>query len=680
LGDELGRRDGGVSWPRGSLSALLGSEALNPLLLPGALAVAVFLVFAADDAGYAPTVWYPGALFLALLAVVVVPWVAAAPGRTTIAAIGCLLGFTVWSFASIAWSDVRGDAWDGANRTLLYLVVYTFFALLPWRASTAAVLLGAYAFGVAALGTVVFFQAARVEEPEAYFLLGRFAEPAGYQNANCALYLMAFFPAVFLASRREVPTVARAGNLAAAGVLLELALLTQSRTSLVALPATVLVYLLLAPARLRALAFAVPPLVAVALTREPILDVFPAFRDEAGVTEALVAVRGALVITAVTLFAVGLVAAVVDRRVRLPDGAVRVAGRVVLVAATLAVLVGGVAAIAGAGDVRARAEQAWEDFRTTRRGAPGETYFSSGFGGYRYDIWRVAVMEFRAAPLHGAGADNFAVAYLRERQSVEEPLYPHSVELRVLSQTGLVGALLFGGFLVAALAAVAPLRRRGEFTRGVGAAAVALFAYWLIHGSVDWFWEIAGLGAPALAALGIAGALAREGNGTPVRRRGWGVAAALFAVAAAATFLPPWLSAKEVQAAAATWRVEPGIAFDRLERARALNPLSDNPDLVAGAIASRLGDRARMRASFGRALERNPHNWYAWLELAVVNALEGRRAEALRLLERARRLSPTEPGIELVTSRVRTREPISTAELDRLFLRRLDPEYRLPPD
>jgi hypothetical protein len=87
-----------------------------------------------------------------------------------------------------------------------------------------------------------------------------------------------------------------------------------------------------------------------------------------------------------------------------------------------------------------------------------------------------------------------------------------------------------------------------------------------------------------------------------------------------------------------------------------------------------------MRESFSRALERNPHNWYAYLELAVVSALDGRRAEALRLLEQARRLSPTEPGVELVTSQVRAGEPISVAALDRLFLRRLDPEYRLPPD
>jgi tetratricopeptide (TPR) repeat protein len=656
-------------------------ELADPLLLPGALAFAVFLVFVADDAGYAPTVWYPGALFLVALAAIALPRLGAPPSRAALAATAFLFGFTVWSFASIAWSDVRGDAWDGANRTLFYLVVYVLFSALPWSARTVAILLGAFSFGVAALGTIFLVRAASAANPDTYFLLGRFAEPGGYQNANCALFLMAFVPAIFLASRKEVPALVRAGELAAAGVLLELALLTQSRTSAGAFPATLLVYLVVVPARLRALAFVVPPLVAVALAGRPLLDVFIAFRDDSAVASALVAARGAVVVTAVALFVVGLLAALADRRIVVPERAVRVGSRVLAAAALLAVLVAAIAAVAAAGDLRARAEREWDHFRTTKEGTTGDTYFSSGLGGNRYDIWRVALAEFRAAPLHGAGADNFAVAYLRKRDSFEEPLYPHSLELRVLSQTGLVGGVLFVGFLVAALAAVLPLRRRAPFARGAGAAAVAVFVYWLLHGSVDWFWEIAGLGAPALAALGIAASLARErGDDRTGVRRGAGLVAAALAVLAVATLAPPWLSAKEVQAAASSWRAEPQAAFDRLERARRLNPLSDNPDLVAGAIASRLGDRARMRESFSRALERNPHNWYAYLELAVVAALEGRRAEALRLLEQARRLSPTEPGVELVTSQVRAGEPISVRALDRMFLRRLDPEYRLPAD
>jgi tetratricopeptide (TPR) repeat protein len=656
------------------------SELADPLLLPGALAVAVFLVFAVEEAGYPPTIWYPGALFLVALTALALPPLLARPARAVIAAAALLLGFTAWSFASIAWSEVRGDAWDGANRTLLYLVVFVLFALLPWRAGTIAALLGAWSVGVAALGAIFLARAADAANPDAYFLLGRFAEPAGYQNANCALFLMAFFPAVFLASRPEVPAVLRGTELAAAAVLLELALLTQTRTSVVALPVTVLVFLMLVPARVRTLAFLVPPAVAAAVTSGRLLDVFPAIRDDEAVGDALAAATGAIWFTAVTVFAAGLVAAVIDRRLAIPDRVARVTGRALGAASVLAVVVAAVAVAAGAGDVRGRLDRAWDEFRMPQLEAhPTASYFSSGFGGNRYDIWRVALGEFRRAPLHGVGADNFSVAYLRERRTSEEPLYPHSLELRVLSQTGLVGAVLFAGFLAAACAAVLPLRRRSSRTRGVGAAAVAVFAYWLVHGSVDWFWEIPGLAAPAVAALGAAASLPRvpaPGHARP-RLRGIGIGAGVLAVVGAATLAPPWLSAKEVQAAAGGWRTEPEAAFDRLERARALNPLSDNPDLVAGAIASRLGDRARMRVGFERALERNPHNWYAYFELAVVTALGGNREEALRLLDRARALAPREPAIALVSAQVRAGRQVSPAGLDRLFLRRTDPEYGL---
>ena len=45
-------------------------------------------------------------------------------------ALGCLAAYTALSFLSILWAAVPGDAWEGANRTLLYLLVFALFALL----------------------------------------------------------------------------------------------------------------------------------------------------------------------------------------------------------------------------------------------------------------------------------------------------------------------------------------------------------------------------------------------------------------------------------------------------------------------------------------------------------------------------------------------------------------------
>src|SRR5689334_25322383 len=105
------------------------------------------VVGAQRDGGYAVTTWAPGALLLvALLAVCAWPLplrVAELP-RPVVVALGALAAFTAWSYLSIAWADDQGVAWEGANRTLLYLVVFALFAAWRQRPETAALVLGAW--------------------------------------------------------------------------------------------------------------------------------------------------------------------------------------------------------------------------------------------------------------------------------------------------------------------------------------------------------------------------------------------------------------------------------------------------------------------------------------------------------------------------------------------------------
>ena len=91
------------------------------------------------DGAFAATVWYP--IGLAVLAVAVTLAVSARGQfgglpRVTLAALACLAAFTLWGFATILWASVRGDAWDGSNETLLYLLV--FAVLAGWRATSRA--------------------------------------------------------------------------------------------------------------------------------------------------------------------------------------------------------------------------------------------------------------------------------------------------------------------------------------------------------------------------------------------------------------------------------------------------------------------------------------------------------------------------------------------------------------
>jgi hypothetical protein len=341
----------------------------------------------------------------------------------------------------------------------------------------------------------------------------------------------------------------------------------------------------------------------------------------------------------------------------------------------LAAAGGVVAGLLWIGNPATRLSDAWDEFRSSPPRTPASSYLASGFSSNRHDIWRVALDEIAAHPLAGVGSDNFAVDYLEDRRTSEEPLYPHSLELKVVAQTGVVGGVLFLGFLVCAVVAWARRREEMELSRGLRAASFVGFAYWFVHGSIDWFWELPGLAAPALAMLGIAVAstpaseVARSAGSRQRAALGYLLGGAAL-LAACLTLGFPWLAAKEVRAAAGEWQGSPEHAFERLDRARRLNPVSDRPDLIAGAIASRLGDTDRMVESFSRALERNPKNWYARLELGVAFARQGDRAAALRELAAARRLDPREPTIPVVIGKLRRGEPISLAELDRNFLRR----------
>jgi O-antigen ligase len=655
-----------------------------PELIPGLLAVGAFVVWAVAAGGFMPTAWYPGAVFLlGLLVATAIGYRGERLPRLNAVALACLAAFTLWSFVSIAWAGSQGDAWDGANRTLLYLTVFAIFSLPGWRAPSAGIVLGAYSVAIALVGAGSLIDAAESDEAVLSFISGRFSEPMGYHNANTALFLGAFWPALFLASRAEVPWAARPILLAAAGLLAELALLGQSRGSAVAFPIALLVYFVVVPNRVRSLIAIVPVVGTVAVTAPPILDVYEAWRGDGVFDDAVDTAVRAMAISFIALLGAGAVLALVDRWLRVPERAARVAERAVGAAAAAGVIAALILAIGAIGNPWSWAEDRWDDFKGGYAEAGFEsTRFSGSLGSNRYDFWRVSLDEFSDSPLTGMGADNFAAEYLRDRQSPEEPEHPHSLPVKVVSQTGLVGAALFVGFLAFAVASAVRVRRfAGSWrARAVAGAAIATFAYWFIHGAGDWFWVYPALSAPAIAWLALAGRVdAGGGPGPPRESAGIGVpfgrvavvVGAVVALAAAASYVLPWGAARETERATSIWATDPRSAFERLDRARDLNFLSERPDLLAGAIASRHGDRRRMRDSFTNALERNPESWYARFELGALDAVEGRRSAAISRLEAARGLNPSEPLIGTVLRGARSGDPVPLRRIDREFLARV---------
>ncbi|HEX7609847.1 MAG TPA: O-antigen ligase family protein, partial [Solirubrobacteraceae bacterium] len=484
-----------------------------PATVPALAALALFLVWATSQAGYPVTHWGPGGLIvLALLGLTcaivgVRAREVAVPVRVALA---CLAAYTALSFLSILWAGVPGDAWEGANRTLLYLLVFALFACWRQRGASAALLLCAWSLAMIALAAfaALHIDAAGAAGLRAMLPSGRLLYPSGYPNANAAQWLMAFWPALLLARSERLPWGLR-GLLAGGAVLLaEVALLSQSRGSLYATPMMLVLVFALLPGRTRTFALLVPVAAGIAAATPAVLRVGDHLSGGAVRTTT---VHSAVLASFVAAVAVGVVvalgAAVESRRVLSERSSARARRSVAAAAiATLVlVLAGGLVA---AGNPVTRIRHGWDSFKSGYGTSSSGARLVSGLGSNRYDFYRVGLDEFLAHPLVGIGADNFQQQYLAHGRSSETPHYPHSVEVRTLAQTGLLGALLaLAGLAAALLAGARALRNPDPLSRTVASAALAGFAYWAVHGSFDWFWEFAGLGAPAFAMLGLACAL-----------------------------------------------------------------------------------------------------------------------------------------------------------------------------
>jgi O-Antigen ligase len=626
-------------------------------VLPTLVALGLGVFLAADQGGYSPTVWYPAGLFIAALIVTLVIAVGTRSSyrAAVVTPLALFGGFTVWSYATILWASARADAWDGANRTLLYFLVLVFVALCPLTLRAAWLALFAFVVAATTLGVASVVLLVHSGDVESYTVGGRLSAPFGYPNATAAFFMIAAWCALGLASRPWLRPPVRGCALGLGVVLIGLNLLSASRGSIFTLPAIALTYFVLVPGRLRSLAMGLVLTVGVAPVVGPAFDVYRSdatvVPSQAGHALVLMLVAGSAVAAA------GAILAVLEGRIRLAPERVRTIGMIVAVATVLG----------GAGTIVAiqpwsHVHSAWHSFKDGSE--PGGATHFGGLGSNRYDFWRVGLDAFRQHPVAGIGADNFLVQYIQARRSKEQPLYPHSLWVRVISQTGVIGALLFLGFLAAAARAVA---RASESGRDLAAIAFVGFSVWIWHGLVDWLWEMPALGVVAVGLLGLALAVERSAGSIVRRRWSWrarGLGAAVTLVVVC-TLALPWLAERDVEHAGSIWSQDPSAAFSELDRARNLNPLSDRADLVAGAIAARLGRYDVMRDAFQRAVRRSPSDWYATLELGVSESLVGDRPAATAAFARAISLNPGEPLIQGIYRRFQSNRPLDPVAIDR---------------
>jgi tetratricopeptide (TPR) repeat protein len=320
------------------------------------------------------------------------------------------------------------------------------------------------------------------------------------------------------------------------------------------------------------------------------------------------------------------------------------------------------------GDPLAFVKRQWHGFAHQSSSDPGTSHFAA-VGSGRYDFWRVSLDAFVAHPVAGVGQDNFGDYYVSRRRTSEEPRWAHSLELQQLADNGAVGFALLAAFLAAAVAAALPALRRGPApTRALAGAALLPAIVWAVHGSVDWFWEMPALSAPALGFLGMAVRLGSAGQERPVTAipsfvgRIIGPVALLAAVAALAF---PYLSVRHVSIAGDIAARNPGSALAELTTAADLNPWNPDPGRLGGAIAMRVGRFSEAERRFRQAISREPGEWYAWLGDGLAASALGDRTRAARDFRVAGSLNDQQPVIRDALARVDGLHPLTFAEATR---------------
>ena len=624
------------------------------------LALPLWIWWAAWRGGFPTTVWAPGLVYLGAAAVVLaVALPATRPRGARAVALAAVAGYALLSALSMLWASDAGAAWTGAGRATLYAL--SFALPLVWPPTRAALLAAVAAWPfVALIGGVAGLIGLYDRPVDLAYDTGRVILPAGYANASAALFLMGAFPAILLASRRERSPALRVALLAAAGPLAALALLTQSRGTVLGGAVVVLLALAVTPGRLRlCLPLGLVALVTLVLS-DALLDVRLDAQagDPSGALDAAVV---ALLVSAFSLAALGAAYVLLDRRFALPERTVARANRAALAALGLAVVVGAVAFVATQGNPVTWLGDRWDDFKTPDYIAveAGTNRFTSGLGSNRYDYWRASVDIAGDRPLSGVGADNFASAYLQRRTVQKAPLYAHSIWMTALSELGVPGLLLLAVFLAALAVALARAGWAATAADRVLVIAASLpLVYFVTHASGDFLQAFPALVVPA---FGLAAAATAPAVPAPEARRRLGAVVAALAAVAALAILPVFLATRLASRAAETWGERPDAALSDLDTAADIDPLSAAPPLGEAVIALELGRTDRAVASFEEAWDRDPKGWFAPYELALIAANEGDTEKALELLDRARRLNPRDPEIPYAGRAIRDGVPPDAA-------------------
>jgi len=540
-----------------------------------------------------------------------------------------LAAFTAWSGISMAWSlSVTQTALE-TQRVAVY--ASAFLAAALWaRSSAVSLLAGAWA----AIVVVCSWSLLTRLVPDRFGVdfVGsgnRLTPPVGYWNSLGLFAAMGALLALALAHESS-SRVGRALAAATLPLLVATLYFTYSRGSWLALGIGLVVTVAASTRRMRLLAVlvAVAPWIALGLwrasTSTPLTIANPSIGAAAHAGHRLAVV---LVVLGVASAVAAWLLSLLDERLHLPAGWIRpvqIAGVAVVI-----VLIAAVTVRYGAPNTIA--SKGWHAF--TGKGASGQTlngrlFSFSGTG--RATQWKIAWREAKAHPVVGTGARTSEIWWNRLRPTAGRVRDVHNLYLQALAELGVIGLLILLGALAVPLAA-------GVSSRGRPLVAGALGAYaaYLVHGIIDWDWEITGVTLPAILCAAV---LTR---GSP---RVLGGRARVLALAAAAVFaiggiytIAARLPQNRLDTALGKQQWEK--ATHDAQRASDLAPWSSEPWLKLGEAELTAGLTPQAHDAFRTAADRDPNNWVAWWDLARASQT-GEREDALLHVKLLNPLAP----------------------------------------
>lgn len=605
-------------------------------LAGGALAAAAVGGTAFAAGGYFATSWSPTAIGLA--------WAASLGlllrerirlSRIERLALAALTAYTVWVGASALWSPSVEASLLELQRALVYLAGLAAILLLTRRRGYRPLLVGIWA--AAALVGSYSLLLRLFPGPEGLWTVAgyRQSDPLGYWNGLAAFCALGIVLALGLAAHGRALWV----RVAAGASLVPLALtlyFTFSRGGAIGLAIGALVALLLDPRRLRlALAIAVTgPWVAVAVllaSRESGLTQIDAV---AGAQAAGRQLAPTVLLLAVGAAGSALALALLERWI--PFGA-RAERRFAGGAALAALFAIGLVLVRFGGPAEI-VRDTWRSFNAppVRIDSDLNQRLFTFSGGWRVELWEVALRELRAAPLRGGGAGTYERAWLEQRPIPSKVRNAHNLYVETLGETGIVGLALLALALAAPLVAAVAGRHRSLVPAAAGA-----YVLYLVHAGVDWDWELPtvtlaalGCGAGMLVAVRTADA---PTLGSAARRGGIALAAGIAAVsfvgflgnraieeAGDAIVAERWADAEAAADRALTWAPWSAQAWRRKGQAQ------------VGLERYALGERY-----LRRAIAKDSGDWELWYDLALATSGRAQR----RALARAERLNALSPEI-----------------------------------